>query len=122
MTLPTVTGFLGSATTLAVIVWSGYFQGREILYPPFLYAALVVAWIAGLALYFWANYFQKVHAEVTHLSLRRELDKIVINAPDVSQRELARIIDPDSKKKNKNPKVEISDAEELQIEQQNGDE
>ncbi len=122
MTLPTVIGFVGSALTLLVIVWGGFFQGREILYPAFLYHALFVCWFAGLALYYWANYTQIIHARTTHLSLKRELDNIVIDAPDVSQKELARIIEPNVDKRTKKPKVEIIDAEELQIEPKSGDE
>ncbi|MCD6218387.1 hypothetical protein J7L05_11105 [bacterium] len=123
MTLPTIIGFAGSTLTLAVIVWGGFLLGKDILYPPFLYRALFISWISGFLLFSWAKYTQKLHVKVSIDAVMRELDKVVVEVPDVSEEELARVIGPVKKEeKSPKPKVELSNNKELKIESESEDE
>ena len=120
MTLPTVIGFTGSTLTLVIIVWGGFLLGKEILYPPFLYRALLISWISGFLLFSWAKYTQKLHVKVSITSVMHELDKVVVDVSDVSEEELARVISPVKKeKKSPKPKVELDNIEGLKIESEN---
>ncbi len=123
MTLPTVIGLAGSTLTLVVIVWGGFFMEKEILHPPFLYRALFISWISGFALFSWAKYTQKLHVKVSIGAVMHELDQVVVEVPDVSDEELARVLGPVKKaEKSPKPEVEMRDDEELKMELEGKDE
>lgn len=106
---------MGAAITLLACVWGAFYYGKDILHPPFLYNALFVSWIAGIAMNAWANLMQASCSKIVQTCIKQELDNIVVDVGQVSQRELERIIDPDAKKETKKPKVEIFNAEKQQI-------
>jgi len=92
MYLPVLIGFAASALTLAGTVWIGFLIGQDILFPAFIFRALIVSWFSGLAFYGWGGFVMKTYYRSIGVKYVRKLEETVVEPMEIPITELKRMI------------------------------